>query len=356
MRFIRQYLKVFDKSLIRKCEVAKQIYPDFLINSYKLNDHKLWNTIIMYQEILSNSALSNNNCTFAKLLLWLDKSEIFQEDESWSKISKVIDCLIAFIETKNFVIGRNVIDKETFLLAQKYLSKQKAQFNHSSAYDINYSLNDYLKELDSFLVNQNYDKEFGHLIKIAFLHFQLIDLKPFTHNNNITARLVCSIYLTLITKNEIPKIAPSFYLLQNKKRYFELLENCQKKLSSINQYLNFILLSIIEGCNTSKVMLDEIEKLIDENVQSILQNIESDDILKIEIKRFCNELLIDKNSFKTLLKTNDINVVNSFLNKLINDKIIKYVSNDFKNKLIFVNVWNYLIEQDKEIIKCIASI
>ncbi len=62
------------------------------------------------------------------------------------------------------------------------------------------------------------------LVKMAVIHFQFESIHPFHDGNGRTGRIINIIYLVTQKLLEIPVLYLSRYIMENKSRYYELLQ------------------------------------------------------------------------------------------------------------------------------------
>ena len=112
-----------------------------------------------------------------------------------------------------------------------------------------------LKNLDNFINNDN---EYDPLINLALIHFQFESIHPFYDGNGRTGRILNILYLVLKEKIQSPILYLSKYIIENKNKYYDLLQKCNKDITNINQMVTFILDGIIQ---TSKYTIDLVLKI-----------------------------------------------------------------------------------------------
>lgn len=349
MRLIEKYLEVFNKDLINKANNAKLIFSNTLSNLYSHKNKKIWKTIMMYKEVISSNSIENINTNYTKIVQWLDLPKHISSQDIWTNTRKTVNCLISYIESKNILEAKQNIDSQVLLMIQKYLDSNNKEFNNYS--NDSYVLKDYLTDLENFLKNPIYKNELGYIIQSCFAHFQIISIKPFHENNALIARLSQLLMLCYETNNDIPKFSLSSFILAHRQQYNELLESANKSLSSINKFINFLLLALCEACIESENILKATDKLVVSNISKLVELFIDYPILNSEYQEFCNLLTISKKDVAKLLNIKDIRKLDEIIELLLSKNIIQYISNEHKNKFIFTNIWNYLIELDKQLIK-----
>lgn len=365
MKYIKEYLSYFDKNLIDKANNASKIFSELFENNELDKSRKLWRNILLYKELISNYAIDGILTNYTKLLQWMDLSQSEKEKDSWSSSSKVVQSLIAFIEGKMYMAKTDKMDKDLLLVVYKHLNdsnksvsfrinnlietiKNNYNFNNSisSPDDINF----YLTELENFITNQEIDVEYGYIIKMCLIHFQLLKIHPFDNLNGIVARLMNNFCISKFYGLETPKFSISSFLFFNRDMYFDMLKNADKKVSSFNKFIHFLILAICESCMESQKLLEDVDNLIKENIANLSKIFEDKFIILVsDYKNFVNNLTFTRKQFQQFLQVSD-DKLDFWINVLINRKIIKYISSNNRNKMVFNNVWNYLLKLDQKLV------
>ena len=76
-------------------------------------------------------------------------------------------------------------------------------------------------------INEDLD-ELDPLIRLAMIHYQFETIHPFYDGNGRTGRIINVLYLTHKKLLDLPILYLSAYIIKNKSKYYELLENVSK--------------------------------------------------------------------------------------------------------------------------------
>lgn len=76
-------------------------------------------------------------------------------------------------------------------------------------------------------INEDLD-ELDPLIRLAMIHYQFETIHPFCDGNGRTGRIINVLYITHKKLLDLPILYLSAYIINNKSRYYELLENVSK--------------------------------------------------------------------------------------------------------------------------------
>ncbi len=356
MRPLIDYIEVLDKSLIKKEENIFKHFTNQLVNNPDHKDKKIFKSIMLYKEAICNYSLTGVNTNFSKLLLWIDDANKKVDiNGDWTQTYFVLNEIISLIETKNVMCMKNGFERDALLVCQNYLMSDYYKKSEDAAYREEETLDDYLYELESIMSGLWTNYDFSYLIKSCFLQFQIMNIKPLTYNNECIARILGTLFLSFKTYNDTPKISMSSYLLKNKARYFELLDNSKKRLRNISEFINFLLVAIAEGCAESQKIFNDIEELIAKNLVS-LQNVVGEwPILASQYEKFTNKFFITREDVREFLDTLNVHFVDATVHMLFKLNVLKYVDENNKNKMIFTNIWEYILKLDEELINIYKS-
>lgn len=196
-----------------------------------------------------------------------------------------------------------------------------------------------MENLEIYINNGNLE-DIDPLIKMAIIHHQFESIHPFYDGNGRTGRILNILYLVSKELIDYPILYLSRYIIQNKARYYELLQ----KVRDDDQWEEWILFMIdgIEVISRQSIsLIQAIKKLMQEYKFHIRENYKyySQDLLnnlfrhpytkieflqdelKVERRtagKYLNELSADKNLHITKMKIGKSNYyVNKGLMKLI---------------------------------------
>lgn len=117
---------------------------------------------------------------------------------------------------------------------------------------------DYLSNLEKY-INLPELEDIDAILKMAVIHFQFESIHPFYDGNGRTGRMINILYLTLAKKLDVPILYLSKYINQNRKKYYECLNDAQKDLSNLKSFLLFMIQGVYE---TSQFTLNFINSFI----------------------------------------------------------------------------------------------
>ena len=180
--------------------------------------------------------------------------------------------------------------------------------------------NDDIKKYMSNLVEYiNTKDEIDPLIKMAIIHYQFETIHPFTDGNGRTGRILNILYLILSNYLDFPCLYLSSYIVKNKNRYYELLQETR----ITQNFEPFIL-----------YMLDGVEKTANNTIKTI-KNIKRDmDAIKRKLRKECSfyskdllECIFSKpyttiEDVKRKINIKDKRTASKYLDKLVELKIL----------------------------------
>lgn len=352
MKTIKYLISILDEQLIKKAFSIQNIFSDSFKNKFSEKDKKLWKTILLYKEIISNYAIENISSSLTKLITILDDKTLHNE-ESWLPTTKVANGFISYIEIKDMIWKQNTINEFTLIQLFNLLNKTDVSTLESNL-KLNNDQYELLKEMQTFIVNRSATNDFSIIIKTIIVHIFLISNNMFLNVNDLLTRFICMLIGIIETGNDYPKILMNSYLLKNKQKYHEYILQLKNDSLDINEFVSFLMLGYSESDYEIKKIYEDVEQILDYNIKSLINIFPDINILELDYKNFCNHIFLDKNIIKNFFNIDD-NKTEKYINIMIDQKIIQYVSNANKNKLIFSNVWNYLNSMDNQLIKSTIS-
>lgn len=120
-------------------------------------------------------------------------------------------------------------------------------------------IRDLLKNLEDFM---NLENEYDPLINMALIHFQFESIHPFYDGNGRTGRILNILYLVLKEKIQSPILYLSKFIIEQKDKYYELLQKCNKDIQNIPDMVLFILDGIIQTSHYTIDLVLKINELI----------------------------------------------------------------------------------------------
>ncbi|MEP5613002.1 MAG: Fic family protein [Cyclobacteriaceae bacterium] len=199
-----------------------------------------------------------------------------------------------------------------------------------------------MSNLERF-INNDTISDLDPLIKMAIIHFQFESIHPFYDGNGRTGRIINILFLALSGLLELPILYLSRYIIENKTKYYQLLQ----KVRDSNEWEEWVLFMIQAVEQTSqqtihqiigirKVMMKYKQKIRSEYKfysQDLLNNLFKHPYTKIEF-------LVDD------LKISRITAAN-YLNQLAQDGYLDKQKLGTGNYYINVPLFNLLLNPDK---------
>jgi Fic family protein len=125
------------------------------------------------------------------------------------------------------------------------------------------SINRLLKNLEDYI---NQTDDIDPLIKMAIIHYQFESIHPFYDGNGRTGRIINVLYLILKELLDKPILYLSDYIIKNKNRYYDLLQNVRDK-NGWEAWIIYMLKAVeITSVETLK-MISSIVDLINETTE-----------------------------------------------------------------------------------------
>jgi Fic family protein len=180
------------------------------------------------------------------------------------------------------------------------------------------TIQELMKNLEQF-INDNTISEIDSLIKMAIIHYQFESIHPFYDGNGRTGRIINVLYLVMNDLLDLPILYLSRYIIQNKGKYYKLLQEV-RETDSWENWILFMLAGVEQISKETIVLIAKIKELI----------LEYKHLLRDNYKFYSQDLL--NNLFKhpyTKIEfiERDLGVsritASKYLNKLANDGILK---------------------------------
>lgn len=217
---------------------------------------------------------------------FLEKEEVAQEKrDDWEEVQNYIQAMNTAIDLlKNLPFSSRLIRETHKILLQGVRGehKQPGAFRTSQNWIGGASINDatFIPPVPSSIGNLMSDMEkfandhlnkFPELLKIAVIHYQFETIHPFLDGNGRVGRLMITLYL--VSKNILKKpiLYLSDFLERNRNLYYDNLMLVREK-GSLNQWLKFFLVGVIETAKSSINTFDgilQLQKQIDAKIQTL---------------------------------------------------------------------------------------
>lgn len=123
-----------------------------------------------------------------------------------------------------------------------------------------------LELLSNFIIhyNQN-EEEISPLINLAILHYQFESIHPFYDGNGRTGRILNILYLILNDLIDVPILYLSSYIIENKAKYYRLLNRTNHK-GEWENWIIFMLKSVEFTAMDTIKKITNIKKLLDKTI------------------------------------------------------------------------------------------
>lgn len=189
-------------------------------------------------------------------------------------------------------------------------------------------------------MNNIYDDE--AFIKVAISHVQFESIHPYKDGNGRMGRALITLQLAKL-KNDEPILFLSEIIELFKANYYNALNECRN--GNIDGFIRFFLQCVIDQCTRNIARIEKINKVYDEDEQTIKQNINGSIVLKM------HPLMMKKIVFTPQEMADDLNVhINSIiniLNKLIDLGIVVKEKKEGTNRITYryIRIYDTFVEQ-----------
>lgn len=316
------------KNVLKKLNEAHRALAELkgLVSSIP-NEHILINTLGL-QEAKDSSEIENIITTHDDLY----KAELNLDGLKSLDAKEVQNYISALKIGYSLISKRNILTNNNIIEIQAELEKNNAGFrkvpgtalkNTTTGEVIYTPPHDYetIKELMTNLeqfINDDSLSDFDPIVKMAIIHFQFESIHPFYDGNGRTGRIINVLYLVMKDLLDLPILCLSRYIIENKAKYYELLQEVRETGS----WENWLLYIIKAAEQTSKQTISTIKE-----IQVLM--LEYKHLIRDNYKFYSQDLL--NNLFQhpyTKIKfiENDLGVsritAGSYLNKLAKDGIL----------------------------------
>ncbi len=175
-----------------------------------------------------------------------------------------------------------------------------------------------MANLEQF-INDQARSDFDPLVKMGIIHYQFESIHPFYDGNGRTGRIINVLYLVMNDLLDLPILYLSRYIIKNKGKYYNLLQEV-READNWENWILYILDAVEQISKETIVLIKKIKKLI----------FEYKNLLRDNYKFYSQDLL--NNLFKhpyTKIEfiVNDLGVsritASKYLNKLAKDGLLK---------------------------------
>lgn len=117
---------------------------------------------------------------------------------------------------------------------------------------------EYMQNLVNYINNDDLD-DLDFLVKMAIIHHQFESIHPFYDGNGRTGRIINILYLISKDLLDFPSLYLSRYIIQNKVRYYQLLQSV-RETQNWEEWILFVLDAVITVSRQSALLIKEIKK------------------------------------------------------------------------------------------------
>ena len=228
------------------------------------NEHILINTLTL-QEAKASSEIENIVTTHDELY----KENIFIETKN--PASKEVMNYNQSLK-KGFEIVRNekLLLNKHIIIIQQILEQNNAGFRKQTGTKLINSFGEtvytppqdseevlnLMSNLEKFINDDNF-VDYDPLVKMAIIHYQFESIHPFYDGNGRTGRIINILYLVLKGLLDIPILYLSRYIIENKGKYYQVLQNVRDK-----EDWESMILYLLKGVEDTSVQTIDLVKRI----------------------------------------------------------------------------------------------
>ncbi|MBU2950677.1 Fic family protein [Tamlana agarivorans] len=259
------------KTVLKKLNEAHRALAELkgLISSIP-NEHILINTLGL-QEAKDSSEIENIITTHDDLY----KAELNLDGLKSLDAKEVQNYISALKLGYSLISKRNILTNNNIIEIQSELEKNNAGFrkvpgtslkNGTTGEVVYTPPQDYetIKELMTNLeefINDDYLSNFDPLVKMAIIHFQFESIHPFYDGNGRTGRIINVLYLVMKDLLDLPILYLSRYIIENKAKYYELLQDVRDS-GNWENWLLYIIQAVEQTSKQTISVIKEIQVLM----------------------------------------------------------------------------------------------
>jgi Fic family protein len=142
------------------------------------------------------------------------------------------------------------------------------------------AINEYMSNLERF-INDKSVSDLDPIIKMAIIHHQFESIHPFSDGNGRTGRIINILYLVQQGLLDLPVLYLSRYIIRNKAKYYELLQNVRDN-NIWESWVLFMLKGVEETAIETISLIEEVKGLMKEyknDIRTNMRKIYSQDLL-----------------------------------------------------------------------------
>lgn len=232
-------------------------------------------------EAKDSSAIENIVTTHDELY----RMELLEESFQSSAAKEVQNYRTALKYGFEKVKGKSLLTNNLILEIQKIVKKQESGFRTLPGTDLKNFItgevvytppqlkDDIIRLMNNLekIINEEKLYPIDPLIKMAVIHYQFESIHPFYDGNGRTGRIINILYLVLNQLLDIPILYLSRYIIQNKERYYNLLQSVREN-GNWKEWVLYILKGVEETSKNTIFMIESIKELMDKYKKEISSN------------------------------------------------------------------------------------
>lgn len=254
------------------------------------NESILVNTLIL-TEAKESSAIENIVTTHDELF----KADVLEEKVINLNTKEVMNYASALRQGFNLVRSNDLLINRYILSIQEELEGNAAGFRTQAGTTLKdgegnvvYTPPQDIQEIERLMenleqyINDDSLDDLDHLVKMAIIHFQFESIHPFYDGNGRTGRIINILYLCLKGLLDNPILYLSRFIIQNKAKYYELLQDVRDN-DNWEEWILYILKGVEETALESIQIIKSISALMlkfKQEIRTKLPKIYSKDLLE----------------------------------------------------------------------------
>ena len=321
------------------------------LDGYLLNSefYNLYTNIILLKEIVNNNKIENIHTTYYNLI------SLYPKKNASNDVLTTFYNIEAINYGKEWILKNNFIDKKLLIKIQSIIrntddeirktygtviknQENKVIYEPPQGYSL---ILDYLDDLETFINNDEYShifKKLKPLSKLAIIHYQFESIHPFNYGNGRTGRILNILYLLLKKEIQNPILSLSYFIFKNKNEYYNLLNQTNKDIQKLNDFILYILKGISESSKEGIEIINDLKRIYI-NLKNKLREIKINDK---KLLKLYNSLTFSLEDFKKILQISD-NTARKYLKELTNSNHIEIINkNSNHKKYIFYDLLDYI--------------
>lgn len=293
-----------------------------------LNESILINTLAL-QEAKDSSEIENIVTTHDELY----KAELNYRGYESLNTKEVQNYVFALKTGYALIQKRNILSSNDIVLIQSELEKNDAGFRkvpgtalkNQKTGEVIYTppqeydeIKSLMKNLEDFINNDDLS-DIDVITKMAIIHHQFESIHPFYDGNGRTGRIINVLYLVMKGYLDLPILYISRFIIKNKAKYYELLQEV-RDTNNWENWLLYIIKAVEETAKETIVLINDVKILMQEYKHLIRDNYKfySQDLLNNLFKHPYTKIEFIEQDLKVSRITAAV-----YLNKLAKDGILQ---------------------------------